>query len=301
MRLQFIASEIAVALRRNLTMTVAVVVTVAISLFFLGAGLLLRQQVDVMKGYWYDKVEVAIFLCGTGSTSPGCAAGPVTPEQREELQQQLRLLPQVEQVYYESSEEAYRHFKQSMPDSDIVDAIKPSSLPESFRVKLTDPNDFPIVASAFEGRPGVDEVQDQRAVLDKLFRVLNGLQLGALGFALIQLVAAALLISNTIRVAAFSRRRETGIMRLVGASNFYIQLPFILEGAVAGLVGAVLAAAALAGLVQFLVIDRLEQGFPITRYIGWSEVWGTVPVLLVTGAALAAAAAFVTLRRYLRV
>ena len=144
-------------------------------------------------------------------------------------------------------------------------------------------------------------MQDQRAILDRFFQVLNGFQVAALFIALVQIVAAALLISNTIRVAAFSRRRETGIMRLVGASNFYIQLPFLLEGAIAGLIGAILACASIIGIKKFFVEDRLEPSFQFTAFIGWEAVWVVVPILLLAGVGLSALASFLTLRRYLRV
>ena len=301
MRLQFILSEIGIGLRRNLTMTVAVVVTVAISLGLFGTGLLIRQQVDTMKGYWYDRVEVAVFLCGANQPQPSCAAGAVTAAQRAQILAELQAMPQVKKVYYESKQEAYQHFKQQFKGSAIFDTVTADAMPESFRVKLKDPTQFGVIASAFQGRPGVQDVQDQKQVLDKFFKVLNGFQLAALIVALVQIAAAALLISNTIRVAAFSRRRETGIMRLVGASNFYIQLPFILEGAIAGLIGAGFASVALVGLQKFVVEDRLVRNFPFTQFIGWGSVWGTIPVLLLTGVALAGLASFLTLRRYLRV
>jgi cell division transport system permease protein len=301
MRAQFILSEIGIGLRRNLTMTVAVVVTVAISLGLFGTGLLIRQQVDTMKDYWYDRVEVAVFLCGEGAREPSCAAGEVTAEQRKQIEADLTSLPQVKKVYYESKDEAYQHFREQFKDSAIFDTVRPESMPESFRVKLDDPEQFQVVRSAFEGRPGVQDVQDQKQVLDKFFKVLNGFQLAALVVALVQIAAAALLISNTIRVAAFSRRRETGIMRLVGASNFYIELPFILEGAIAGLIGAGFASVALVAMQKFVVEDRLVPGFPFTRFIGWDAVWATVPIMLLTGVILAGLASFITLRRYLRV
>ena len=114
-------------------------------------------------------------------------------------------------------------------------------------------------------------------------------------------MAAALLIWNTIRVAAFSRRRETGIMRLVGASNFYIQLPFLLEGAIAGLIGAIIASLGLIGVKHFFVDERLEPSFKFTTFIGWEAVWVVVPILLLVGVGLSALASFLTLRQYLRV
>ncbi len=238
MRAQFVLSEIGIGLRRNLTMTIAVVVTVAISLALFGSGLLIRKQVETMKDFWYDKVEVSVYLCGELSQAPTCGGQAVTDAQRAELETDLRAMPEVDQVFYESQQEAYEHFQRQFADSpDLVENVTADVLPESFRVKLDDPTQFSVVAQAFSDRPGVEEVQDQKALLEGFFNVLNKLQLLALIIAAVQVLAAVLLISNTIRVAAYSRRRETGIMRLVGASNLYIQLPFLLEGVLAGLVG----------------------------------------------------------------
>ena len=158
-----------------------------------------------------------------------------------------------------------------------------------------------MVASAFRDRPGVDTVQDQKKLLENFFKVLNVFQAVALTVAAIQLVAATLLISNTIRVAAFSRRRETGIMRLVGASNLYIQLPFLLEGALAGLVGGALASGLLA-LGKYVLIDRvLRPSIKFTNFVGWDAVLVIIPYLLLAGVALSSLSSFVTLRRHLRV
>lgn len=302
MRARFILSEIGIGLRRNLTMTVAVVVTVAISLALFGAGLLLRDQVSAMKDYWYDRVEVSVFLCNADSTQPSCADGEVTQAQRESIRSDLeQLRPVVKEVYYESRAEAFTRFKEQFKGSAIADNVTPDAMPESFRVKLEDPTKYAVIASAFVGRPGVDQVNDQRRLLDRFFTVLNGFQLAAIVIALVQILAAILLISNTIRVAAFSRRRETGIMRLVGASNFYIQLPFLLEGAVAGLAGGVLASLGIVAIQKYVVEDRLVASFPFTNFIGWDSVFATIPILLALGVALSALASFVTLRRYLRV
>jgi cell division transport system permease protein len=302
MRASFVASEIAVGLRRNLTMTIAVVVTVAISLALFGAGLLIREQVSTMKDYWYDKVEVSVYLCGEGSSSINCNGTAVTDEQRKQLQSDLQSTPLVEKVYYETKEDAYKRFKEQFKDSpDLVQNVTPDALPESFRVKLKDPTQFEVVASAFRDRPGVDEVQDQKALLENFFKLLNTLQLFALIVAGVQIFAAILLISNTIRVAAFSRRRETGIMRLVGASNLYIQLPFLLEGVLAGLVGAAFAAGAIIALKAILIDRLLKPNFPITAYVGWDAVIAVIPLLFLTGMALAGLASFFTLRRHLRV
>jgi cell division transport system permease protein len=301
MRPSFILSEIGIGLRRNLTMTIAVIVTTAVSLAFFGFGLLFNRQVETMKDFWYDRVEVSVFLCGQDSDAPSCAAGEVTQAQREQVETDLRRMPEVKNVFYESKEEAYQRFKQQFKDSAIADNVTADQMPESFRVKLKDPQQFPVVATAFAGRDGVEQVQDQKALLEKFFRVLNYLQAGAWGLAFIMIVVAVLLISNTIRVAAFSRRRETGIMKLVGASSFSIQLPFLLEGAIAGFIGATMATGALM-LFQSQVIERVARpAFPFTRFVGWGDVWATVPWMVLVGVALAAFASFLTLRKYLRV
>ncbi len=302
MRARFVVSEIGIGLRRNLTMTVAVVVTVAISLALFGSGLLIRKQVETMKDFWYDKVEVSVYLCGQASQSPTCDGAAVTQEQRDALLADLEATPQVENVFYESQAEAFQHFQEQFVDSpDLVQNVTAEALPESFRVKLTDPTQFEVVATAFRGRAGVEEVQDQKALLEGFFNVLNKLQLLALIIAGVQVVAAVLLISNTIRVAAYSRRRETGIMRLVGASNLYIQLPFLLEGVLAGLVGAGFAAGALVAVKAVLIDGQLKPTFAFTAFVGWDDVLAILPLLFLTGALLAGLSSFFTLRRHLRV
>ncbi len=302
MRLRFVFGEVLIGIRRNLTMTIAVIITVAVSLALFGAGLMVRSQVDLMKDYWYDKVQVSIFLCGSTSTVISCSEGAVTQAQREEIRADLESLkPLVEEVYYESSAEAYERFAEQNRGAPILANITPDQMPESFRVKLSDPTKYDVVASAFIGRPGIDRVNDQRRVLDTLFAILNGFQTGALVIAAMMLLATVLLVANTIRVAAFSRRRETGIMRLVGASNFYIQLPFLLEAALAATVGALVAIGLLALLKAVLVDGVLTPSFQATSFVGW-DVWFQVSsVVFVTGVALASAAALITLRRYLRV
>jgi cell division transport system permease protein len=301
LRASFILSEIGIGLRRNLTMTVAVVVTTAVSLAFFGFGLLFNRQVDTMKDFWYDKVEVSVFLCGEDSDVPSCAAGEVTLAQRDQVQRELKEMREVKTVYYESKLEAYTRFKGQFKDSAIADNVTPDLMPESFRVKLKDPEQFDIVATQFRGRDGVEQVQDQKQLLEKFFKVLNYLQVGAWALAFVMIIVAVLLISNTIRVSAFSRRRETGIMKLVGASSFSIQLPFLLEGAIAGLIGALLATGALAAFESQVIKRSAEPAFPFTRFVGWADVWATVPWMIFLGVALSSLASFLTLRKYLRV
>ena len=205
-------------------------------------------------------------------------------------------------MFYESQEMAFQVFREQFKDSPaLLDNVTVEALPESFRVKLKDPTQFEVVAGAFQARPGVAEVQDQKALLESFFKVLRLVQYIALGIAAVQLLAALFLIANTIRAAAYSRRRETGIMRLVGASRLTIQLPFLLEGVLAGFVGALFASGALVAVKVFLVDGVLRPGLPSVAFIGWGDVLWTLPWLFVTGIVLAGLSSLITLRRHLRV
>ncbi len=303
MRAQFVFAEIGIGLRRNLTMTIAVVISVAVSLSLAGTGLLLRFQVDTMKGVWYDKAEVMVSLCNAGDakTVLSCSQGAVTEQQKQDIATSLSQLPAVKQVFFQSQQDAYQDFKRQFKDSPIVDSVTPDQLPASFRVKLKDPTQFEIVTSAFTGRPGVQSVNDQRQLLQPLFKLLGGFQVASVFVAVVMLLVAILLIVNTIRIAAFSRRRETGIMRLVGASSLYIQLPFLMEGAIAGLIGGVLASLALVGIKAIFIGQALATTVRSIPFIGWDAILTTIPIVLAVGVGMSVLASFFTLRRYLKV
>jgi cell division transport system permease protein len=281
-------------------MTFAVIVTTAISLSLLGIGLLSNAQVNAMKDYWYDKIEVSVYLCGSLSESPSCAGGVVTPEQRLAIKTDLDALPVVQSVFYESQSEAYTRFQERFKDSAIAQNVTADQLPESFRVKLKDPTQFAVVVSAFSGRPGVDVVQDQRTILEKFFKLLNVLRNGALLVGLFSVLTAGLLISNTLRIAAFNRRRETGVMKLVGASSWSIQLPFLLEGIFSALIGWGFATGLLAGL-KTVVDSKVAPLLTFTNFFGWNEVWIASAWLLLAGFTVSTIASLITLRRYLKV
>ncbi|GAA4769953.1 permease-like cell division protein FtsX [Streptomyces sanyensis] len=305
MRAQFVMSEIGVGLRRNLTMTFAVVISVALSLALFGGALLMREQVNTMKDFWYDKVNVSIFLCNKNdaSTAPQCAKGAVTTAQKEQIESDLEALGLVDTVQHETAEEAYKHYKEQYGDTPIAATITPDQMQESFRVKLHDPEKYQVVATAFAGRDGVHSVQDQRDILQNLFGLMNGMRIAALCVMGLMLVIAMMLIVNTVRVSAFSRRRETGIMRLVGASSFYIQTPFIMEAAVAGLLGGAVACVMLL-VGRYFLIDNglaLADKMQLVDFIGWDAVLTKLPLVLAIGLLMPAVAAFVALRKYLKV
>jgi cell division transport system permease protein len=278
-------------------MAVAVVVTVWVSLVLFGVGMLLRSEVTLAKGYWYDKVQIAVFMCNKAS-EPSCK-GAVTPEQRRTIKSTLTKQPEVAQVFYEDQQTAYKRFREICKDCATADIVKPSSMQSSYRVKLKDPKQYLSVASAVSGLPGVMSVQDSQQVLEPLFRGLNGLKWISIGLSAGLLLAAVLQIANTIRLTVYSRRREIGIMRLVGASNLYIQLPFVLETVIAAMIGAVLACGTLA-FAPF-VTNWLRRGISAIPWIGWDETVAAMPLLAGLGVVLAVLASLFTLRRHLRV
>lgn len=299
MRLQYVLKDIGIGLRRNLTMTVALVVVTTVSLSLLGVGLLMREQVALTKGYWYDRVEISVFLCNEFDTGANCADGQASKEQKATIRQTLEDSPEVQRVYFETQAQAYQRFKQRF-NADLADNITPDQLQESFRIKLDNPEEYEGVVSAVSGLPGVFEVSDQRSTLGPIFDIINRLQWATWAASVALLTAALLLTGILIRVAAFNRRRETSIMRLVGAASFYIQLPFILEAVVASLIGAALACGLLAAFEIMVVQGQLER-LRFTEWVGWQQVLSIYPWLFAAGVGLAVVAAFVTLRRYLRV
>ncbi|HWM38393.1 MAG TPA: permease-like cell division protein FtsX [Streptomyces sp.] len=303
MRAQFVLSEISVGLRRNLTMTFAVIVSVALSLALAGGSLLAREQVSTMKGYWYDKVQVSVYLCNENDaeSDPNCAKGAATAQQKQQIRAELDKLQVVDKVYHESADEAFKHYQEQFKDSPLADSLTPDQMQESYRVKLKDPTKYRVLQTGLSGRPGVQEVQDQRNLLENLFNLLNGMNIAALFVMGLMLVVALLLIVNTVRVSAFSRRRETGIMRLVGASSFYIQMPFILEAAIAGAIGAGFACVMLLGGKYFLIDSWLAEKIALINFIGWDAVFKVLPLLIAVGVLMPAVAAFFTLRKYLKV
>jgi cell division transport system permease protein len=302
MRAQFVFHEVWIGLRRNLTMTIALVVVVAISLSLLGTGLLFVKQVDNTRTYWQGRVQLSIYLCTRSSVSPQCEHnGAATDTERAQIEADLKKLPQVVSVRYESQEEAYSRFRQEFSQNQsFVNSVSKGDIPDSFQVKLRNTEtDFPIVAQTVDGRDGVDQVVDDSSILDKFYKLLNGARNAVVIIAIILIIAAILLVANTIRLSAFNRRRETSIMRLVGASNFYVQLPFLVEGIIAGLFGWLVAAGLLIG-VKSLWLDTLQQYFPFNVQLSATDLVEVIVLTMIIGVVLTGATSLLTLRRYLR-
>jgi cell division transport system permease protein len=287
-RWSYIFQEAAIGLRRNLSMTVAVILSVAVSLLLFGASVLLRVQVDMATDDWTDKIEVSIFLCDDRE----CPA--ITPEQQDRLRQDLEDNPLVEQVFFESKEEAYQRFLERFEgQDDFTRGVTPDQLPASFRVKLHDPAMFLAISQEYEAWPGVEDIIDQQQLLEQFLKIADVGRFSALAVSIVAMLAATLLVANTVRVAAFARREQTQVMKLVGASNWYIRLPFVLEGVLAGLFGALVAWALLLVSVP-QVTTFLSDLIAFVPFLGFWHVfavwpWLVVPSVLIAGTSSLAA------------
>lgn len=291
MRFNYILSEVLTGLWRNVTMTAAMIITMGVSLTMLGASLLLYQEVNKMEDLYFGKVEVSIYL-----------ANNVTDEQRQAIEDALKADPLVKQYTHQTKEQAYTHFKQIFRGAtDLIDATKPDSLPESFQVKLKDPTRFKEINEKYKGMAGIDDIADQKKTLDKLFSILGSLQNLALIVAIVQGIAALMLVANTIQVAAYSKRREVAVMKLVGASNWFIQMPFVLEAVFAGIIGSILAFAVLMLAKMFLLDGTFEALATVFPPIVWTDILMLLPLLAGVAAGVSAITGWITLRFYVRV
>jgi cell division transport system permease protein len=300
MRAQFVFGEVWIGLRRNLTMTAALVVVVAISLSLLGTGLLFVKQVDHTRSLWQSRIQLSVYLCGTAAVTTECAKnGPVTPQQQQQIHQTLSSLPEVVSVTFVPQAEAAAQGRQLFAGQPVMQGMV-KDLPSSFDVKMKNAQaDAGPVTDAVTGMPGVQAVIDDSSVLTSFYKLLDGARNAVIVVAIILIVAAILLVANTIRLSAFNRRRETAIMRLVGASNFYVQLPFLVEGMIAGLIGWLIAVGLLFGARAGL--DGLQNYFPFPVQLSAFDLIEVIVGTMLIGLALCGSTSFLTLRRYLRV
>jgi cell division transport system permease protein len=299
MRASFVLSEVLTGLRRNLTMTIAMILTTAVSLALLGEGLLVVRMIDKTQALYQDKLEVSVYLVNDVSAGDkDCTADPC-----KTLRSDLEGNPAVDSVVYENRDEAFERFKRIFEaQPELVKLARPEALPASFHVKLRNPDRPEVITQTYGGRPGVDNVVDQSEFLKRFFDALNGVRNLTFFIALLVAVATLLLISNTVQVSAFTRRTEVGIMRLVGATRWYTQLPFLLEAVSAGIVGALLGILLIAFLNGFFLSAALSGPVSsgIVGKITAVDLLFVSPWLLLTAVVISAVTGYVTLRLYVR-
>ncbi|HIW60948.1 MAG TPA: permease-like cell division protein FtsX [Candidatus Stackebrandtia excrementipullorum] len=296
MRAKYVLSEVAVGLWRNISMTIAMIITMAVSLSMLGAGLLLYFQVQSMEDYYRSQVEIIIYLNKDIADDD---------EAKVQLEQELQSDPMVQTVEFKTKDEAWIHFQELFRDTpDLVESVDPERLPASFEVSLHDmENDADAFIAKYQdfGDEVVERIMNQRDALEEVFALMGGVQNLALMVALVQGIAALLLVANTIQVAAYSKRREVSIMKLVGASNWFVQAPFVLEAVFAGLIGAILAFLALVAGKAFLVDGTFKSLFDIMTEMSWTRIWLMLPILAGIASVISAITGWVTLRFQVKV
>lgn len=303
MRLGLVLGEMWAGLRSNVAMAFSIVLVTFISMTFVGVAALLQLQISEMKSYWFDRAQVVVYLCTDYSSDVFCPAGVVTQDQKDNINLALSsqaLSPYVADYFFESHEDAFKKFSEEFSDSPALSFITPEQLNEAYWVNLVDPESSDLIVESFSGTPGVEEVRDQRGYLDQIFAFLNLGSLTAAAIAAVMLLSATLLIATTIRLSAFSRRREIGIMRLVGASSFSIQIPFVLEGVLAATVGSALAVVGNLYIVDSLVAQYIAPQLPFTSFVGVEQALSIAPYILISGVILASLASAVSIRRYLK-
>ncbi|MDP9443357.1 MAG: permease-like cell division protein FtsX [Actinomycetota bacterium] len=304
MQLSYVLSDLATGIKRNVSMVISLVLTIAVSLTLVALGLLVRAQVDKIEQSLGSRLQVVVLLCNDNSTAPTCVSGQVTEDQKAAIAETVERSPYVESYRLESQQQAYEKFRDiyitDNPDEQrLYASMQPSDFKESYWITLRDPKDYEQVGTLVQGLPGVDSVQDLRDVLNPVYNTLEKVQIGALVAALLLLLAAVFQVANTIRLAAFARRREIGIMRLVGASSVYIQLPFVLESLLAAVVGIGFAAAGVA--VLLLVAEQLQRSIRYFEWVDWSDGVVALGWVAALGVTLALIPTLWMTRKYLRV
>lgn len=301
MRLGLILSEVLTGLRRNASMVVSVILVTFVSLTFVGAAILMQAQIGTMRDYFQDRAQVDVYMCSTLSTADTCTGGRATEEQIAAVQGELQgatLSPLIQEFSFQNSEEAYQSLVENFPEN--ASALTAEQTSAVFHINLLDPSRSDVIVEAFTGVEGVEEISDQLEYLDPLFSALTIATYIAVGIAALMLISAVLLIATTIRLSAYARRREVGIMRLVGASNRFIQTPFVLEGVMAALIGSLLASGAVLAGVKFGVEGYLTHRMGTIPWVGLGDAMLVVPVVILIGVVLAALSAGFAIRRWLR-
>lgn len=299
MNFSFVLREAFRGLGRNLTMTVALVITTALSLMLVGAGILISQATSETKALYLDRVEVMIELDEEISANDTDCSSPACLEVRDRLQASNG----VEQVTFRSRQQSYDRFVELFQDTDpdLVRETTPDALPAALHVRLTDPADTRPVQQVAD-MPQVTVITDQADTVREAAGTMDTFRNVTFVVAAAQAVAALFLISNMVQLAAFNRREQIGIMRMVGASRWFTQAPFVLEAVVSVLIGGVIATVG-AWLAKRFLVDPMLGDLYASQLIARvpdSAVWVTMPLVTLAAMVLGGVAAQVALRSYVR-
>lgn len=303
--MRYVLSNLGQGLRRNVSMHLAVVLTLFVSLSLVGFGALLNRQTDHINDQLGSELEITAYLCRKNDTNPDCL-GEVTDAQKKAIVKVVEDSPEVAGYRFESQETAFEKTKElyGPEEADRFEGpnaiLRPEDLPESIWIELKDPREFEGITSAVVGLDGVARLVDQRETVGQITGIVDWLQRAALIVAAVLGIAALLLVANTIRLAAFARRKEIAIMRLVGASTSYIALPFLLEALVTAALGVGLAAGALAAFEKLVVIDQYSD-FTVFPLVDWSDLGYAAAVVAIAGPVITLLPTLLLTRKYVKV
>ena len=295
----FVASEVGQGLRRNLSMTLAMIITTAVALGMLGAGLLVAMTASASQDKYDYLNEFRVYVDRSISLEdPDCAA------ECGRILQRLETTPGVASVEYKNPVQTYAEFVDLFSSTDpvLVESTSPDALGSRFTLTLTDPTRAEAVARDLAEVDGIEIVQGQGELVERVFSVLDGVRNAAFAIAVVQLLATVLLIANMTQIAAFTRRTALGIMRLVGASRWYTELPFVLEAVIAAVAGALLAVGGLL-VAKNVFLDRvLAEAYRanLVERITTPDILLLAPGLVVAGAVVSALTAWIALRLTVR-
>jgi cell division transport system permease protein len=292
-RISFFLKEALGSLRRNYFMTIAALVTVFLSIVVLGGVLVFVYTTDALLKEVEQKVEITVYL----KTAPD-----PTQDQIDALQTQILSWKEVKTSQFVSKQDALDRLRKDFEkDPEILEGLTGNPLPASFEITLVNPQSVNDVAARFSGNAIVDEVKYGKEIADRLFNFVNHARDFLLGFIVLLGIVAVLLISNTIRLSIFARKREVEIMKLVGATNWFIRWPFIFEGIAVGLGGAVVAVVVVLVLNSVLV-GRLRDSLTFMTVPLDAVPYAAVAGILVAGGiVIGAAGSGIGLRRFLKV
>jgi cell division transport system permease protein len=302
-RIEFYFRETAAGIRRNGTVAFGAVSTAFIALFLFGLALLIRKEIALVIEGITGNVQVAVYVDDTAAEHPDTIA---------HLQQTLEALPAVDSVTYENKEATCARAQEVFAaNPTIIENVPCSAYPTSLRVTLKDTSQYEQITAALAceadetgklqcAEPGVLEVRDFRDVLDRLSAITNALSIGLFMLAIVMLVSAVVLVANTLRMGMFARRKEISIMRLVGATNWRIRVPFLIEGGAEALVGAGLAIVALF-LGKVFLVDQLAGKLVWLPLVRNSDVLAVIPWIIVAAIFVAGVAGTIGMRRFLDV
>jgi cell division transport system permease protein len=302
-QLRYVWSELGQGLRRNVSMHIAVILTLFVSMTLVGLGVLLNQQRSIATEYLGNQLEIATYLCRDSDVNPSCTSA-ATDTQKEAIEAVIEDSPEVEKYRFETKEEAFEKVKKLLGEDQFEGpnpVMTAEDMSEAYWITLKDPKEFEGITSAVKGLDGVSQIRDERETVKPLFDSLDTLKYASWGVAGFLLLAALLLVANTIRLAAFARRKEIGIMRLVGASTLYIALPFLLEALVTAVVGVVLAGGALGAVMWFGVEQRISQTLSFMPWIGLPDFTTALIVIAILGPLLTLLPTLALTRKYLKV